>query len=205
MSHRNQGDEHDDSKSDSDEYADLEKDFEAFTTAFLNRKIYTELNEKIIRGIPDEHLTQAIVDFVGVRIEQDWEHDVARVPPLGLGFSAVYFLTLLETEVNNGGFNQMFYNNGRESVIHAREGAELVGLAGLASVIARALEVEKSVRGKLASANESGTIEAFMASYEDADFESVDDDYSDLADKIEGALIRFIRDNSEMFSGKVNG
>jgi hypothetical protein len=195
------------SESDADErFADIEKEFEAFTTAFKNRKIYTELNDEIIRSIPDEHLIQAIVDFVGLRIGKDWEHDVERIPPLGPGFSAVYFLSLLETEVSNGGFNQMFYNNGRQAVIQAREGAELVGLETLASVIKQALVVEESMRGKLASAKENGTIEAFMATYDDdADFEAIDDEYSNLTNTIENALIRFIRDKSKMFSGRANG
>lgn len=194
------------SESDADEmFADLEKEFEAFTTAFKNRKIYTELNDEIIRNIPDEHLIQAIVDFLGLRIGKDWEHDVERVPPLGPGFSAVYFLSLLETEVNNGGFNQMFYNNGRQAVVHAREGAEFVGLRKLTAVVDRALAIEESTRARFADAKDSGTIAGFMATYEDGHFEAIDDQYSTLAEGIEKSLIRFIRNNGALFSGRADG
>ncbi|MCI0748801.1 MAG: DMP19 family protein [Verrucomicrobia subdivision 3 bacterium] len=117
---------------------DVEKAFEAFTEEFMNRRIYTGLTEEVIRGMPDEHVVQAVLDSIGVRIGRDWEHDVEKVPPLGAGFSAIYFLSILETEVSNGGFNQMFYNNGREAVVHAKEGADLLGLKALASLIGRA-------------------------------------------------------------------
>jgi hypothetical protein len=206
MNDQNQGQQSDRSGAEADErFADLDKDFEAFTAAFMNRKIYSELNPDIIGNIPAEHLIQAIVDFIAIRIGKDWKHDVERVPPLGPGFSAVYFLSLLETEVNNGGFNQMFFNSGRQAVIHARKGAELAGLRKLSAIIDRALAIEESTREKAASARDTGTIEAFMATYEDADFEAVDDEYLALADGIEKPLIRFIRRNAQLFSGRADG
>src|SRR5262245_8271322 len=93
-----------------DSEPDLDLAFEAFTKEFVDRKIYTELNKEVIQRIADERLVQAIVDFIGVRIGRDWEHGLEKVPALGAGFSAIYFLSILESEVNNGGFNQMFYN-----------------------------------------------------------------------------------------------
>jgi hypothetical protein len=196
----------DGSSAEADEmFDDLDNEFNTFTAAFMNRRIYSELSPDIIREIPDEHLIQAIVDFIGIRIGKDWEHDVERVPPLGPGFSAVYFLSLLETEVNNGGFNQMLFNSGREAVVHARDGAELAGMRKLCAIIDRALAIEKSTREKQASARDSGTIEAFMATYEDGDFEAVDDEYLALADGIDDALIKFIRRNAQLFSGRADG
>lgn len=145
------------------------------TEAFMNRKIYTELNEDVIRTIPDEHLVQAVVDFIGVRIGRDWENDMEKVSLLGAGFSAVYFLSILETEVNNGGFNQLFHNSGRDAVVHARQGADLFGLKEVESIIEKALVVEHTHRDKMSAVKEAGTLEAFMDSYEEVHFEDLDD------------------------------
>ena len=57
---------------------------------------------------------------------------MAKVPTLGPYFVAVYFLVGFNIEWNNGGFNQFFYNRGREAVVQAKEGAELLGLEAVA-------------------------------------------------------------------------
>lgn len=169
---------------------------------FNNRTIYTELNGEVIKTIPDEDLEQAIRDFIGLKIDHDWKNDVKRVPALGPGFSAVYFLSVLETEVNNGGFNQLFHNQGREAVVQARQGADLLGLSALSSLIARALEKEEVEREKMAKVKEAGTLEAFFASYGDLSFASLDDEFLSLEDSLEEARIAFIRTHSELFEGR---
>jgi hypothetical protein len=118
----------------------FEKYFGKSLQDFQNRKVYTELNPEILATIPDEELEQAIRDFTALKIDHDWANDVERVPALGPGFSAVYFLSIMDAEVNNGGFNQFFYNCGRRAVLHAKNAADLLGLADLADVIVKALE-----------------------------------------------------------------
>jgi hypothetical protein len=75
-----------------DDFADLSKEAARWFEEFKNRTIYTELNSEIIKGIPDANLPQAIIDFIGCKIDQDWENDLHKVPSLSPGFSAVYFL-----------------------------------------------------------------------------------------------------------------
>ncbi|MCW5557644.1 MAG: DUF4375 domain-containing protein [Verrucomicrobiae bacterium] len=182
----------------------FESHMEAFTKEFMNRRIYTELNEEVIQGIPDKWLIQAVEDFIGIRIGHDWEHDTEKVPPLGAGFSAIHFVSILDAEVNNGGFNQLFYNNGREAVVYARKGAELLGLEDLASLIEKALTVEQAQRDKMAAVKKAGTLEAFMKSYEDEAFDEFDDQFVGQAPELEKAMIAFIRSHSPMFSGRAD-
>src|SRR6266478_3973171 len=165
--------------SDSD-FAEFEQEAEKWLGDFKNRKIYTELSCEIIETIPDDKLQQVILDFIGLKIGQDWENDVKRVPPLGPGFSAVYFLSGLEIEVNNGGFNQFFYNRGRAAVLRAKDGADLLGLSALAAVISGALQIEEKESDKMAKVKEAGSIEAFFESYEHISFETVDDEFMSL-------------------------
>jgi hypothetical protein len=171
---------------------------------FKNRKIYKELNREIIKFIPDDDLTQAIHDFIGLKINQDWEQDTELVPRLGPGFSAVYFLSLLDAEVNNGGFYQFFYNCGRDSVVRAKEGADLLGLGGLSSVISEALRIEESEREKIGRVKAEGSLEAFFESYKDISFETADEAFMALNLDLYQERVRFIRKCSELFEGRVN-
>jgi hypothetical protein len=169
---------------------------------FKNRKIYTELNREIIRSIPDEDLEQAIRDFIAIRIGHDWAQDVEKVPALGPGFAAVYFLGIMGAEVSNGGFNQLFYNSGRAAVLQAKHGADLLGLSRLSSVISTALNIEETERAKMARVKEAGTLEAFFDSYDEISFEAADDAFFSLKLDLQKEIVSFIRNHSELFEGR---
>lgn len=176
-----------------------------FTLSFIARRT----RRSGVRGLGTlseqaPNLTQHTIYVPGDHFDQV-ESPLIQAFGVGPGFSAVYFLSLLETEVNNGGFNQMFHNNGREAVVQARNGAEFVRLQDLSTVIGRALAIEESTRARCAAARDSGTVEGFMATYEDGDFEAINDQFSSLAEGIEKSLIRFIRNNVALFSGRADG
>lgn len=182
----------------------FERYFGKKLSEFKNRKIYKELNREIIQSIPDDDLTQAIHDFIGMKIKEDWDNDTELVPRLGPGFSAVYFLSLLDAEVNNGGFWQFFYNCGRDSVVRAKDGADLLGLTGLSSVISEALRIEESEREKMGGVKAEGSLEAFFESYKDISFETADEAFTALDLDLYQERVRFIRKRSELFEGRVN-
>jgi len=177
--------------------------FRAYMEELKNRTIYRELNPQILASIPDDKLEQAIRDFIALKIENDWEHDVEKVPALGPGFSAVYFVSMVEAEVNNGGFNQLFWNSGREAVIHAKAGADLMKLSGLSDILVEALKTEEKERRKMAKFKQKGTVEALMDSYNDVSFEPADDKFLALSPKLEKVIVSFIRKNPHLFEGKI--
>jgi len=188
------------SSSDSD-FVEFEQEAEKWLAEFKNRKIYDELNAQIITNIPNADLPQAIVDYIGYRINQDWENDLVKVPALGPGFSAIYFLIGLQIEVNNGGFNQLFYNRGREAVVRAKQGAALLGLSTLAGVIANALEIADQEKAKMAEVKEVGTLEAFFESYDSICFDAADEGFTNLGLDLDAAMAAFIRGNVHLFVG----
>ncbi len=183
---------------------ELERLAENWFGEFKNRRIYTTLSSEIIKTIPDDKLQQAILDFIGRKIDNDWENDVKKVPALGPGFSAVYFLSGLETEVNNGGFNQLFYNCGRDAVLRAKDGADLLGLSALAEVVSRALQIEDTERDKMTKVKQAGTLEAFFESYDHISFEAADDEFTRLDLDLQKAIVLFIRSHGDLFEGRAN-
>jgi hypothetical protein len=185
------------------ELAEMLRDAEARFAEFKNRRIYRQLTPEIIATIPDDNLQQAIIDFIWLKIGEDWKHDVEKVPLLGPGFSAIYFLSALETEVNNGGFYQFFYNRGTGAVVQAKDGANLLGLSALSGLITKALQIEERERHKMQGVKQVGTVKAFFDSYKDISFEAVDDDYFKLKVDFEAPIVAFIRTHPELFEGQV--
>jgi hypothetical protein len=170
---------------------------------FKNRKQYTELTPEILQTIPDDKLCQAIVDYVAAAIKKDWENDTTKVPQLGGGFSAVYFVNQLDAEVNNGGFNQFFFNAGRRAVELSKEGAEFMGMKELAGIVGKALAIAEREQAKMAKVKAKGTIEAFMESYEDISFDEADDAFFKLNQDLNKQMVSFIRSKPELFGGKL--
>jgi hypothetical protein len=124
------------------------------------------------------------------------------VPQLGAGFSAVYFVSQLDAEVKNGGFNQFFFNEGRRAVELSKEGAELMGMKELAGIVGKALAIAEREQAKMAKVKGKGTIEAFMESYEDVSFDEADDAFFELKD-LDKQMVAFIRSKPELFVGKL--
>jgi hypothetical protein len=178
---------------------------EKFLTEFKNRKQYTELTPEILQTIPDDKLCQAILDYVAAAIKKDWENDTTKVPQLGAGFSAVYFVSQLDVEVNNGGFNQFFFNDGQRAVELSKEGAEFMGMKELAGIVGKALAIAEREHAKMAKVKAKGTIEAFMESDEDISFDEADDAFSKLDRDLDKEMVAFVRSRPEFVCGKVGG
>src|SRR5689334_12710121 len=92
--------------------SDRRVDLDALIKRFQSRPRYLVLDEDIIASIPDRELEQAIVDHVlDVKVRGNFEHAVDVISGLSAGFRMVYATCVLEGEVNNGGFNQFFWNS----------------------------------------------------------------------------------------------
>ncbi|MDO8941797.1 MAG: DUF4375 domain-containing protein, partial [Desulfobacterales bacterium] len=118
--------------------------------------------------------------------------------------SAVYFVSNMDVEVNNGGFYQFFYNSGRGAVTLAREGAELMGLPALSAVVSQALQIEETERSKMAKLKENGTLEAFFESYNDISFDPADDEFMNLKIDFKKVIASWIRSHGELFDEKAD-
>src|SRR5687767_4559285 len=79
--------------------------------AFQNRKIYGSFDIVTLASIPVEELGQALLDYVLIQIGPDFAGELETLKSLSSGFRAIYTTIVVESEVNNGGFNQYFWNS----------------------------------------------------------------------------------------------
>ena len=109
------------------------------------------------------------------------------------------YMLMLDGEVNNGGFNQYYYNVGedREKAVAAFAGA---GAAEAAELVRQANECYESNREKLKK-RWDGTMKGFSASYKEHLFDRFDEAYFALMkkDRFNELLAAFVRSCPEEF------
>jgi hypothetical protein len=177
----------------------LEKSIEDFK----NRKIYKSLTVEILESIPDEKLEQTIIDNIYELIGSDYENELENVKKLSLGQQAFFSIWTLEAEVNNGGFNQFYFNSSGQYAKMAEIGFRRIGAQRFSELTARANKIYDDTKERLEEFND-GTIESFSESYEDNPLNELDTEFYELYEheKIGELRIKYIRDNLAEFTTK---
>jgi hypothetical protein len=168
---------------------------------FRNRKIYQSLTEDVLRSIPDTELEQAIFDYAATRVGDDYDREVAIVRSLAPGTQALYSTWLVQLEVENGGFNQFFWNSSAAFAEDAVRGFEFFGLTDLAALTGDAIAVHAAEAHQMETLKRQGTIEAFSESYKHTKLEPLDERFMALSDTISPARIKRIREEPRLFAG----
>ena len=185
--------------------SDWRDDLDASIKRFRSRPRYLVLDEDVIASIPDEELEQAIVDHVlDVKVGRNFEHAVEVTSNLSAGFRMVYATWVLEGEVNNGGFNQFFWNRGGNLAAHARDGFRLLAANELAALVDSAIALvnrEEPVQRKF---KEEGTLEAFSESYKHTRLGELDKEFYALAESLSQTRISYIRSHPGEFVSRLS-
>jgi len=178
------------------------EDFAKSIELFNNRKKYKEIDEQVLRSINDDDLLQSIFDFICEEIiKDDYNNAYTKVKSLPIGFQHIYGLWLLEAEVNNGGFNQYFYNNG-QFIDESYNGCLAIGAKKTAEIVNKAVETimkEKEIQLEM---RKKGTLEAFSESYKETKLGECDEAFFQNADNLQELQIKYIRNNYTDFIPK---
>lgn len=165
---------------------------------FNNRTIYKELTKEIIDNTPDEKLLQTIFDNIETVFDDGEIYTVERIKNLSPGKKAIFSIWILEAEVNNGGFNQFYYNSSGNFSELAFEGLILIGATSTADILQRANTIYKNIEEDLRN-NDDGTIESFSESYENNPLNAFDDEFYNNEEKLLEIQINYIRENINQF------
>ena len=108
---------------------------------------------------------------------------------------------LREAEVNNGGFNQYYFNTDGRFASKAVEAFEYFGATKHAALMREANAVRSSEAAAMAVFKGRGSLEAFPESYEHTQLGPLDDRFHHLAESLSEQVNR-IREMPEQFSGE---
>lgn len=168
--------------------------------AFMNRLIYKELTEKIIDSTSDENLLQVVFDNLSEKQPADYEKEYETVMSWNKSRQAIYMIWALESEVNNGGYNQFYFNSSRQYYKHLPDALRLVGANKFADLSEKANKIFEEDNEKITK-HQDGTIEGFSKSYEDNPLNDFDTNFYDLykAENLLQIQVDFIRKNKKDF------
>ena len=167
---------------------------------FNNRKIYKELTVEILDSIPDDKLEQAIFDNIYEIIGDDYENELNNVKKLSKGQQAFFSTWIIEGEVNNGGFNQFYFNSSGQYAEMAEVGFKTIGAEKFSELTKRANKIYSDNKKRLEEFDD-GTMESFSESYKDNPLNDLDKEFYELydAEKIGDLRINYIRENKNEF------
>lgn len=171
--------------------------------AFKNRPNCKELTKEIIDTTSDENLLQVVFDNLLEKLPTDYEKEYETVMSWNRSRQAIYMIWALEAEVNNGGYNQFYFNSSGQFYKHLPGALKLVGAPKIADLTKRANDIFEKENPKITQ-HHDGTLEGLSKSYVDNPLNRFDDEFYDLYDieNLEQIQVDFIRKNKMEFIDK---
>ena len=174
-----------------------------FFDDFMNRPIYKKLTVEILGSKEDNDIEQIVMDNIFELIGDNYEKEFQNFRKLTKGQQAMFSVWWVEAEVNNGGFNQFYFNSSGQYAKMAVEGFELFGATKFADLMRRANNIYIENKDNLERFND-GTIESFSESYQDNPLNVLDDEFYELhnTESLNELRIKYIRENIAEFTQK---
>jgi hypothetical protein len=170
---------------------------------YLKRQIHGKLTVKIIKSTPDDQLEQVILDYIQTKIPDEGS-EFSTVVNMSPGFQMMYSTSLLESEVNNGGFNQFFINSSGEFAEMALASLKLLGATDYYSVLQKAIEIFRAEKqdARLQDLYSQRTAQAFSESYQETKLGQCDKGFYDLGDRLSELRVQYVRAHPKDFAGR---
>jgi len=183
-----------------DHEAAMDDSIEKALEDFRNRTIYRSLNVETLRAIPDDDLEQAIVDYVIHRLKSGSDED-ATLGSLSEGNRALWLTWIVEGEVNNGGFNQYYWNTDGRYSSEAVTSFEFFAASEHAGLMREANSVRKQEADAIKEYEDKNTLDAFSDSYKASKLGPLDDRFYALTEDLSALRVAKIRQSPELFTG----
>lgn len=161
---------------------------------------HSGLLRKDLDSVPDEQLITTVMDWMWGKFNPEWSNQYEVISSLPKACQDIYSTFTIESEVNNGGFNQCYYNSSKEFTRMAEEGFKSIGAEGYADIMARANSTYSEIKDDLDKQND-GTLESFSKSYENNPLNELDTQFIAMYEKesLEQLYIDYIRANAGYF------
>src|SRR5687767_7442338 len=181
---------------------ELVSETEKLMDEFWNRIIHKELSVEILAAIPDDKIELVILDYIDTKIS-DYRVRFDAISSMSEGFQMVHSTTTLETQVNNGGFNQFFYNPSGQYAEMALRSLKLIGAIEYYEVLQKAIEtyMKEKENPELQNLYSQRTLEGFSESYRLTSLGEWDERFYSLGERLGQLRIDFIRSKPQLFVG----
>jgi len=163
--------------------------------------IQTHLTEQIIDTTSDNMLLEVVYDNLFRKLSAAYDKEYEIVLSWNKSRQAIYMISRLEAEVNNGGYNQFYFNSSGQFATALPEALKLVGATKFADLIERANSTFVKEKSKITE-DQDGTVEGFSKSYENNPLNKFDEEFYKLNDveNLQKIQVDYIRKNKKEFT-----
>lgn len=169
----------------------------------------TNKNDALKKGIMAEVIDESndndllflIFDNLCVQLSDDYNKNYQTVMSWNKSKRSIYIVWLLEAEVNNGGFNQFYFNSSGHYYKDVPASLEVVGATKFADLVRDVNEVYERENEKI-TLHLDGTLEGFSKSYEDNPLNEFDTEFYNLysTEDLQQLQVDFVRKNKLDFA-----
>lgn len=163
---------------------------------------YENLKTEDIASIQDEELVFAVMSWMWSKFNSDWsnQNQYNVISSLPKACQNIYSVYTIEAEVNNGGFNQCYFNSSKEFTKMAESGFKEIGAVNFADIMIRANLIYTNIKDDLEKFND-GTFESFSKSYQNNPLNELDDEFIKMYERepLDKLCIEYIRANAQYF------
>ncbi|WP_333577518.1 DMP19 family protein [Sphingobacterium sp.] len=163
--------------------------------------IQTPLTEQIIDTTSDDMLLEVVYDNLFRKLSATYDKEYEIVLSWNKSRQAIYMISQLEAEVNNGGYNQFYFNASGQFAAALPEALKLVGATKFADLTERANRTFEKEKSKITK-DQDGTVEGFGKSYENNPLNKFDKEFYKLNDveNLQKIQVDYIRKNKKEFT-----
>lgn len=163
--------------------------------------IQTPLTEQIIDTTSDNMLLEVVYDNLFRKLSAAYDKEYEIVLSWNKSRQAIYMISRLEAEVNNGGYNQFYFNSSGQFATALPEALKLVGATKFADLTERANSTFEKEKSKITE-DQDGTVEGFSKSYENNPLNKFDEEFYKLNDveNLQKIQVDYIRKNKKEFT-----
>lgn len=161
---------------------------------------FKKLKKGDLSTLPDSDLVTAVMAWMGNKLEgiNDWQKEYELIESLPNPCQNVYGCIVTVGEIDNGGFNQYFYNSTSQYIDMAIEGFEALGLKNLGDLLVSAYHTLMENAERLQKYRD-GTLESFMESYKEKVFDKLDKTFYQEEAGFNEKIVAYIRENQSVF------
>ncbi|WP_218127694.1 DMP19 family protein [Niabella drilacis] len=183
-----------------------EKQILQYYETLHNRPIYKGLTGNIIDTVPDDRLLQVVFDNLGEQLPKDYEKEYETVMTWNKSMQAIYMIWLLEAEVNNGGYNQFYYNPSGQFYPLLPDALRRVGASQFAALTQKANDTYQKENTRITK-YQDGSSEGFSKSYDNNPLDVYDDAFYALYKKenLQQIQVDYIRKHKQDFVSELIG
>ncbi len=164
---------------------------------------YATLTEKAIDTTSEDKLLFLVFNVLSQKQAGEYEDEFKKVMSWNASQQAIYMIWLLESEVNNGGYNQFYYNSSGQFYKLLPDALKLIGANKFADLTERANKIYEQEKDKITK-HQDGSVEGFSKSYDNNPLNKLDDEFYNLYKKedLEKLQIDYIRSHKQDFIDK---